>query len=62
MARENKKFVLAKPPKHDFIPGETFRLEKGPAPTADELKDGQILVEALYLSLDPGTRYMMNGM
>ncbi|KAI0799389.1 hypothetical protein GGR55DRAFT_505757 [Xylaria sp. FL0064] len=56
MAPENKKFVLAKRPKTDIIPGETFRLEKGPAPTADELKDGQILVEALYLSLDPGTR------
>ncbi|KAJ3578211.1 hypothetical protein NPX13_g2350 [Xylaria arbuscula] len=56
MARENKRFVLAKRPERDFIPGETFRLEKGPAPTADDLKDGQVLVEALYLSLDPGTR------
>ncbi|KAI0516707.1 hypothetical protein F5B22DRAFT_176444 [Xylaria bambusicola] len=60
MARENKKFVLAQPAKHDFIPGETFRLEKGPAPTADNLKDGQILVEALYLSLDPGARHWLN--
>ncbi|TGJ82446.1 hypothetical protein E0Z10_g6325 [Xylaria hypoxylon] len=60
MARENKKFVLAQRPKTDFVPGETFKLEKGPAPTADELKDGQILVESLYLSLDPAMRGWVN--
>ncbi|KAI0964738.1 hypothetical protein F4678DRAFT_385625 [Xylaria arbuscula] len=60
MVRESKKFVLAKRPERDIIAGETFRLETGPAPTADDLKDGQILVEALYLSLDPGTRAWLN--
>ncbi|KAI0428149.1 hypothetical protein F5Y09DRAFT_332814 [Xylaria sp. FL1042] len=60
MARQNKKFVLAQRPKTNIVPGETFRLETGPAPTADDLKDGQILVEALYLSLDPGTRGWLN--
>ncbi|KAI1363607.1 hypothetical protein F5Y08DRAFT_340432 [Xylaria arbuscula] len=60
MARENKKFVLAQRPKAHVVPGETFRLEKEPAPTADELKDGQILLETLYLSLDPAMRGWLN--
>ncbi|KAI0862266.1 hypothetical protein F4860DRAFT_122389 [Xylaria cubensis] len=60
MARENKTFVLAQRPKAHVVPGETFKLEKGPAPTADDLKDGQILVEALYLSLDPAMRGWLN--
>ncbi|KAI1277373.1 NAD(P)-binding protein [Xylaria sp. FL0933] len=60
MARENKTFVLAKRPKADFVPGETFRLEKAPAPTADDLKDGQVLLESLYLSLDPAMRGWVN--
>ncbi|GAW13654.1 hypothetical protein ANO14919_030430 [Xylariales sp. No.14919] len=60
MARESKTFVLAQRPKAHFVPGETFRLEKRPAPTADDLKDGQILVESLYLSLDPAMRGWVN--
>ncbi|KAI1122761.1 hypothetical protein F5Y10DRAFT_253329 [Nemania abortiva] len=60
MARENKTFVLAQRPKTHIVPGETFRLEKAPAPTADDLKDGQVLVEALYLSLDPAMRGWLN--
>lgn len=62
MARENKTFVLAQRPKGHIVPGETFKLEKGPAPTADDLKDGQVLVEVLYLSLDPAMRGWINGM
>lgn len=61
MARENKTFVLAERPKTHIVPGQTFRLEKAPAPTADDLKDGQVLVEALYLSLDPAMRGWLNG-
>ncbi|KAI8628131.1 hypothetical protein F5Y19DRAFT_476930 [Xylariaceae sp. FL1651] len=60
MARENKTFVLAERPKTEIIPGQTFKLEKGPAPTDDQLKDGEILVEALYLSLDPAMRGWLN--
>ncbi|KAI0148665.1 NAD(P)-binding protein [Xylariaceae sp. FL1272] len=60
MVRENKTFVLAKRPKGDIVPGETFRLERGPAPTAADLKDGEILTEALYLSLDPAMRGYLN--
>ncbi|KAI0424521.1 NAD(P)-binding protein [Xylaria sp. FL1042] len=60
MARENKTFVLAERPKKNFVPGKTFRLEKAPAPTADDLKDGQVLLESLYLSLDPAMRGWVN--
>ncbi|KAI1339820.1 NAD(P)-binding protein [Xylariaceae sp. FL0016] len=60
MGRENHTFVLAERPQGDIIPGQTFRLETSPAPTADQLKDGEILVEALYLSLDPAMRGWLN--
>ncbi|KAI5923004.1 NAD(P)-binding protein [Camillea tinctor] len=60
MARENHTFVLAERPKTDIIPGQTFRLETAPAPTADQLKDGELLVEVLYLSLDPAMRGWLN--
>lgn len=61
MARENKTFVLAKRPTEHIVPGETFKLKVTPAPTADDLKDGQALIETLYLSLDPAMRGWING-
>ena len=61
MARENLTYVLAERPTGDIIPGRTFKAERGPAPTADDLKDGEILVESLYLSLDPAMRGWLNG-
>ncbi|KAI1082509.1 hypothetical protein F5B20DRAFT_505469 [Whalleya microplaca] len=60
MARENLTYRLAERPKTSIIPGQTFKVEKTPAPTADDLKDGQILVEVLYLSLDPAMRGWLN--
>ncbi|KAI0973753.1 NAD(P)-binding protein [Xylaria arbuscula] len=60
MARENKTFVLAKRPKTNVVPGETFELKKEPAPTANDLKDGEVLLESLYLSLDPAMRGWLN--
>lgn len=60
MARENVTYVLAERPKDNIIPGKTFKAQRGPAPTADDLKDGEILVEALYLSLDPAMRPWLN--
>ncbi|KAI1196124.1 hypothetical protein F5X97DRAFT_223419 [Nemania serpens] len=62
MARENKTFVLAKRPTEHIVPGETFKLKVTPAPTADDLKDGQALIETLYLSLDPAMRGWINDM
>lgn len=60
MTRTNTSYHLAERPKPDLIPGKTFEKRTNPAPTADQLKDGEVLVEALYLSLDPAMRPMLN--
>lgn len=60
MARQNVSYHLAERPKPDLVPGKTFEKRTNPAPTADQLKDGQVLVESLYLSLDPAMRPMLN--
>jgi NADPH-dependent curcumin reductase CurA len=52
---------LAKRPTGEIIPGTTFTHKTTPAPTAADLKDGQILVEVLYLSLDPALRPQLDG-
>lgn len=56
MSRQNLTVVLAERPKGAIIPGKTFRQVSTPAPKAEDLKDGQILIETLYLSLDPAMR------
>ncbi|KAJ0117331.1 nadp-dependent leukotriene b4 12-hydroxydehydrogenase [Diaporthe amygdali] len=56
MSRQITSVVLAERPKGDIVPGKTFQQKQGPAPKAEDLKDGQILVETLYLSLDPAMR------
>lgn len=60
MARDNLSVVLAERPTNDIIPGQTFHQKITPAPTPDDLKDGEILVEVLYLSLDPAMRGWLN--
>ncbi|KAK6224048.1 hypothetical protein LQW54_000194 [Pestalotiopsis sp. IQ-011] len=60
MGRQIVTYYLNERPKGDIVHGKTFRSEKSEAPTADQLKDGQILVEALYLSLDPAMRGWLN--
>lgn len=62
MGRENLSIRLAERPTDNIIPGKTFKQVREPAPTADDLKDNEILVEALYLSLDPAMRGWLNGM
>ncbi|KAJ0122347.1 nadp-dependent leukotriene b4 12-hydroxydehydrogenase [Diaporthe amygdali] len=56
MARESVSVVFAKRPTGDIVPGETFRVESGPAPTEADLKDGEVLFETYYISLDPSMR------
>ncbi|EFX05362.1 alcohol dehydrogenase [Grosmannia clavigera kw1407] len=56
MSREITTVVLAERPKTVVVPGETFRVEKVAAPTEADLKDGQLLLETLYVSLDPAMR------
>lgn len=61
MAVENLSVVLAERPTAEIVPGTTFTQKISPAPTSADLKDGEILVEALYLSLDPAMRGWLNG-
>lgn len=61
MSKENLSIVLAERPTGDVIPGQTFNQKRTPAPTAADLKDGEVLVETLYLSLDPAMRGWMSG-
>jgi NADPH-dependent curcumin reductase CurA len=56
-----KSVVLAKRPKSVIVPGETFALKENPIITEADVKDGQVLVEILYLSLDPAMRGWLNG-
>lgn len=56
MSRTNTSVVLAERPKGDIIPGQTFHQKTSPAPQASDLKEGEVLVETLYLSLDPAMR------
>ncbi|KAK9769580.1 putative NADP-dependent leukotriene B4 12-hydroxydehydrogenase [Seiridium cardinale] len=60
MGRQTTTFYLNERPKGDIVKGQTFKSKTEEAPTADQLKDGQILVEALYLSLDPAMRGWLN--
>ena len=52
---------LAKRPKDVIIPEETFTLKTSDIPKAADLKDGEVLFQSLYLSLDPAMRGWMNG-
>lgn len=61
MPRENLSIHLAERPVDDIIPGKTFEQRKQPIPSPSELKDGEILVETLYLSLDPAMRGWLDG-
>ena len=53
--------VLAKRPKANIIVGETFKTVSKPLPDLEDLKDGELLIEVLYLSLDPAMRGWLNG-
>lgn len=54
-------YVLAKRPVGDVVPGETFRAETNPAPTEADLKDGEVLLQIHYISLDPSMRVWLKG-
>ncbi|ETI24602.1 hypothetical protein G647_03971 [Cladophialophora carrionii CBS 160.54] len=61
MARTHKAVILAKRPKDNIIPGETFKLvSDNPTPSASDLKDGEVLFETNYLSIDPAMRGWLN--
>ena len=52
--------VLAERPTGDLQPGKTFRMQPQKKLSEDDLKDGQALVETIYLSLDPAMRGWLN--
>ena len=54
--------VLAQRPKGDIKAGETFKLKAEKRISEADLEDGQVLVESIYLSLDPAMRGWLNGM
>lgn len=55
-SKVNRRIVLAQRPKGEPTPAD-FRLEEAPIP---ELKDGEILMQTTYLSLDPYMRGRMS--
>ena len=62
MAQQSyKSVVLAKRPTSVIVPGETFELKTNPMVSEKDLKDDQVLIESLYLSLDPAMRGWLNG-
>ncbi|KAJ5159589.1 uncharacterized protein N7482_006593 [Penicillium canariense] len=56
MASKHISIHLAKRPETTIVPGETFATQFNEAPDVEKLLDGQVLVETLYLSLDPAMR------
>ncbi|KAK4124450.1 NAD(P)-binding protein [Parathielavia appendiculata] len=56
MARQSLQLELAERPKGEIEVGKTFRLRKVDAPTEADLKEGELLLECLYVSLDPAMR------
>lgn len=61
MTRDNLSILLAERPTEVFVLGKTFYQEKTRAPSSKDLKDGEVLVESLYLSLDPAMRGWVIG-
>lgn len=56
MSTQSLSVVLAERPKGPIVPGKTFRQQATPTPKPSDLKEGEILIETLYLSLDPAMR------
>jgi NADPH-dependent curcumin reductase CurA len=62
MAATHKSIVLAKRPTDNIVPNETFKLVTDhKTPSADELKDGEVLFETNYVSIDPAMRGWLNN-
>ncbi|KAF1912233.1 hypothetical protein BDU57DRAFT_482435 [Ampelomyces quisqualis] len=51
---------LAERPQASIIAGKTFTPKQHPIPSASDLKDGEVLFQTLYLSLDPAMRGWLN--
>ncbi|EXJ93419.1 hypothetical protein A1O1_01811 [Capronia coronata CBS 617.96] len=51
-----KAVTLAKRPTDAIVINETFTAITKPTPSVDDLKDGEVLFESVYLSIDPAMR------
>jgi NADPH-dependent curcumin reductase CurA len=51
---------LAERPQAEIVAGQTFTPKQHSIPTASDLKDGEVLFQTLYLSLDPAMRGWLN--
>ncbi|OAL45435.1 NAD(P)-binding protein [Pyrenochaeta sp. DS3sAY3a] len=51
---------LKERPQDTITRGKTFEPKQHPVPTASDLKDGEVLFQTLYLSLDPAMRGWLN--
>ena len=60
-AKQSLTIVLRERPEGDIVPSQTFREEYVNAPTEADLKDGEVLYETYYLSLDPTNRVALKG-
>ncbi|KAL2176584.1 uncharacterized protein P884DRAFT_245044 [Thermothelomyces heterothallicus CBS 202.75] len=56
MARQSLQLELAERPTGAIVPGRTFRQRRVPAPTEADLREGELLLECLYVSFDPAMR------
>ncbi|KAH6847253.1 hypothetical protein B0I37DRAFT_354021 [Chaetomium sp. MPI-CAGE-AT-0009] len=56
MARQSQQLELVERPTGSIVPGKTFRQRSVAAPTEADLKDGELLLECLYVSFDPAMR------
>jgi NADPH-dependent curcumin reductase CurA len=61
MSRDNLSLILHERPKGGIIPGETFHQKTTPIPKPEDLKDGEVLAETLYLGLEPAMRGWLDG-
>lgn len=52
---------LAERPKNHIEPTKTFAVQTNPTPSPSDLKDGQVLFQPYYLSLDPAMRGWLNN-
>lgn len=53
--------IFSKRPGAEIIPSQVFTTTKTPRPQPSDLKPGQVIVETLYLSLDPIMSYWIRG-
>ncbi|KAI0204330.1 NAD(P)-binding protein [Astrocystis sublimbata] len=56
MPSENLSYILNERPKGEIVPGVTFRQKTSPIPRPEDVNDGEVLAETLYLGLEPAMR------